>query len=69
MHSVFFPQEAHFRHATGSFRSSVSSIKEDCFLYIIKHFPTLDNEIFTELIVEKYMETVHDLISERYWEK
>ena len=61
---VVFPQESLFRDAGQSVRSSVSLIKKDCSLQIIKHLTTFDNNISTESIIEQRIETVHVLISE-----
>ena len=52
MLSIPFPQESPFRDAAHSVHSSVSLIKIDNSLHIIKHFTTCDNNISTETILD-----------------
>ena len=61
---LFFPQEYLFCEAGRSVNSSVSLIKKDCSLQIIKLLTTLHKIIFTETINELCIETVHVVICE-----
>ena len=60
MLSIFFPHESLFRDAGHSIHSSISLIKIDCSLQIIKHLTALDNNISTESVLEQCIETFHN---------
>ena len=64
MFFVLFPQESLFCNARHSVHSLVSVIKVNCSLQVIKHLSTLCNNVSTESILEKCIQTVHVLIGE-----
>ena len=59
-----FSQEPHFFNTLHFVHSSVSLVKGDCSLHIVKHISTLCNKFSAESVLEHGTKTVHVLIDE-----
>ena len=59
---ALFPQESLFVGAGRSVHSSVLLVEMNCPLETIKQLSTLDNDVATQAVLEKCMQTLHVLV-------
>ena len=64
MFFVLLPQESLFRDAGRSLHSPVLLVEMNCLVQNIKKLSTLDNNLATEAVFEKCIQTVNVLLNE-----
>ena len=64
MFFVRSPQESFYRDAGLSVHSSISVVEMNCPLHVIKELSTLDNNFATEVVLQKCIHTILELVVE-----